>query len=153
MTQHRFRWGIVIFAALIANIVLLVNFNTLRWPYLWPRPAVEIIVTGVVLAVCFREYLTGIWLQRLVGLGMVFAGESYFLHSLLVTFQDFSLIALIHLIGVSGVFAVMLLGYFNQILPQNRKVAPPLPQDLPHIAWLFRPLESRQTSSRRRSSR
>jgi hypothetical protein len=68
---------------------------------------------------------------------MVFAGESYLLHSLFVTVQAFSLIALIHLIGVSGVFAVMLLGYFNQILPKNRKVAPPLPRDLPHVAVII----------------
>ncbi len=137
MTQHRFRWGIVILAAAIANIILLINFNTLRWPYLWPRPAVEIIVIGLVLALCFREYLTGIWLQRLVGLGMVFAGETYFLHSLLVTVQSFSFIALIHLVGVTGVFTVTLLGYFNQFLPKSRKVAPALPQDLPHVAVII----------------
>src|SRR5512143_2426802 len=123
MTRHRLRWGTVVIIAAIANIFLLVNFNTLRWPYLWPRPAVEIIVVGLVLALCFREYLTGIWLQRLVGLVMVFAGESYVLHIVSITVQSFSLIALIHLIGVSGVFAVTLLSYFNQILPKNRKVA------------------------------
>ena len=131
MTRHRLRWVTVIVSAAIVNIILLVNFNTLRWPYLWPRPAVEIIVAGLVLALCFREYLTGKWLQRLVGLGMVFAGESYVLHSLSVTVQSFSLIALIHLIGVTGVFAAMVLGYFNQILPKDHNVAPPLPRDLP----------------------
>src|SRR3974377_2204389 len=123
MTQHRLRWGIIILAAAIANIYLLINFNTLRWPYLWPRPAVEIITAAVVLALCFRDYLTGIWLQRLVGLGMVFAGETYILHSLLVTIQSFSFLALIHLVGVAGMFTVTLLGYFNQLLPKNRKVA------------------------------
>jgi cellulose synthase (UDP-forming) len=134
MTRHRLRWGLAILAAAILNAVLLINFNTLRWPYLWPRPAVEIIVAGIVLALCFREYLTGVWLQRLVGLGMVFAGESYFFHSLFVTVQSFSFIALIHLVGVTGVFGVMLLSYFNQFFPKNHKMAPLLPADLPHVA-------------------
>lgn len=137
MIPHRLRWATIIVIAAIVNIILLVYFNTLRWPYLWPRPAVEIIVAGLVLALCFRDYLTGIWLQRLVGLGMVFAGESYVLHSLSVTVQSFSLIALIHLIGATGVFAVMVLSYFNQILPKDHKVAPPLPQDLPHVAVII----------------
>ncbi len=137
MTWHRLRWVTVIVIAAIVNIILLVNFNTLRWPYLWPRPAVEIIVAGLVLALCFRNYLKGIWLQRLVGLGMVFAGESYVLHSLSVAVQSFSLIALIHLIGVTGVFAVMVLSYVNQILPKDHKVAPPLPRDLPHVAVII----------------
>ncbi len=137
MTHHRLRWGIAVLAAAILNVVLLINFNTLRWPYLWPRPAVEIIVAGLVLALCFREYLTGIWLQRLVGLGMVFAGESYVLHSFAVTIQSFSFIALIHLIGVTGIFAVMMLSYFNQILPKNHKTPPPLPQNLPHVAVII----------------
>jgi cellulose synthase (UDP-forming) len=137
VTRHRLRWVTVIVVAASVNVLLLVNFNTLRWPYLWPRPAVEIIVAGLVLALCLREYLTGIWLQRLVGLGMVFAGESYVLHSLSVTVQSFSLIALIHLIGVTGVFAVMVLSYFNQILPKDHKVAPALPRDLPYVAVII----------------
>ena len=137
MTRHRLKWAGILFGAFVLNIILLVNFNTLRWPYLWPRPAVEIIIAGLVLAVCFREYLTGIWLQRLVGLGMVFAGESYILHSLIVTVQYFSFIALIHLIGVTGVFVVMLLSYFNQILPKHHKTAPALPRDLPHVAVII----------------
>jgi len=137
MTRHRLRWAAVIVSAASVNLILLVNFNTLRWPYLWPRPAAEIIVAGIVLAVCFREYLTGIWLQRLVGLGMVFAGESYVLHSLSVTVQNFSPIALIHLIGATGIFAGMVLSYFNQLLPKDHKVAPPLPRDLPHVAVII----------------
>ncbi len=137
MTRHRLKWAGIIFGVFVLNIILLVNFNTLRWPYLWPRPAVEIIVAGLVLAVCFREYLTGIWLQRLVGLGMVFAGESYVIHSLTVTIQYFSFIALIHLIGVTGIFVVMLLSYFNQILPKHHKTAPALPSNLPHVAVII----------------
>ena len=144
MTRHRLRWGIVVIIAALINIILLVNFNTLRWPYLWPRPAVEIIVAGVVLALCFREYLTGIWLQRLVGLGMVFAGESYFLHSLLVTVQAFSLIALIHLIGVTGVFAGMLLGWSLQ---------PAHPPCRPLRRWSRNRLKSRELSRAPRSKR
>ncbi len=137
ITWHRMRWGSVVAVAFIINIVLLVNFNTLRWPYLWPRPAAEIIVACLVLALCFREYLTGVWLQRLVGLVMVFAGESYFLHSLFVTIHSFTLIALIHLIGVAGMFTVTMLSYFNQFLPRNHKTAPPLPPELPYIAVII----------------
>jgi cellulose synthase (UDP-forming) len=137
MTFHRLRWGLIVLAASIANVILLVNFNTLRWPYLWPRPAIEFIIAGVVLALCFREYLTGVWLQRIVGLAMVFAAESYVIHSLEVTVQAVSLIAVIHLIGVTGVSLVMVLGYINQILPKSNKVAPPLPADLPHVAIII----------------
>ncbi len=137
MTQHRLRWGAVVLVAAIINVILLANFNTLRWPYLWPRPAVEIIVAGFVLALCFREYLTGVWLQRFVGVGMVFATESYVIHSLLVTVQSFSLIALIHLIGVTGVSLVLLLSFVNQMLPRQRRIAPPLPQRLPYVAVII----------------
>ncbi len=137
MIRRRLLWGALVLVALIVNVILLANFNTLRWPYLWPRPAVEIIIMGLVLALCFREYLTGIWLQRLVGLVMVFAAESYVVHSFLVTLHFFSFIALIHLIGVTGVSLVMLLSYLNQALPKPRRIAPPLPQSLPYVAVII----------------
>jgi len=137
ITRHRLRWGSIVLLALVINIIVLIKFNTLQWPYLWPRPALEIIIAGFILALCFREYVTGIWLQRMVGLVMLFAGESYVLHSVQVTLQSFSLIALIHLCGVTGMFIATVLSYFNQLLPKNHKVAPPLPQELPHVAVII----------------
>ncbi len=137
MTRRRLLWGTLVLGASIINVVLLANFNTLRWPYLWPRPAVEIITTGFVLALCFREYLTGVWLQRLVGLVMVFAAESYVVHSFLVTLHFFSVIALIHLIGVIGVSLVMVLSYINQALPKHHKTAPLPLEPLPYVAVII----------------
>ncbi len=61
---------------LVINYVLLRDYNTLRWPYLWPQPALYILIGFFVIGLWFREYFSGIWALRVVGLCMVFIGES-----------------------------------------------------------------------------
>ena len=116
------------------NYLLLRYYNTLDWPYLWPRPALPILVSFFVIVVSFREFFSGIWLLRIVGVGMIFIGQSYLLHSFQVTIEHFSLIALIHLIGVLGTISVMILNFVNQMTPRSNKLPPPLPDELPHVA-------------------
>jgi hypothetical protein len=116
------------------NYLLLKYFNTLDWPYLWPQPGILILIGFFVAAIWFRELFSGIWALRVVGLCMIFIGECYLIHSFQVTLQHFSILALIHLIGFTGTFFVMILNYTNQITPKNNKMAPPLPNDLPYVA-------------------
>lgn len=116
------------------NLLLLRYFNPLIWPYLWPRPGIFIVVGFLALVLWFRELFTGAWLLRIVGLAMVFIGQSYLLHSLQVTIEHFSLVALIHLIGVTGTFFIMLVNFLNQVTPKRNKEPPPLPDELPYIA-------------------
>ena len=124
-------WGIPILAV---DFILLRYFNTLIWPYLWPRPGIFILIGFLAIVLWFRELFAGIWLLRIVGLVMIFIGQSYLIHSFWVTVEHFSLIALLHLIGVTGIFLVMNLNYINQMTPKSNKQAPPLPDELPYIA-------------------
>jgi cellulose synthase (UDP-forming) len=116
------------------NFLLLKYFNTLLWGYLWPQPGISILIGLFAAAVWYRELFHGIWRLRLVGLLMIFIGQSYLIHSIDVTFQDFSPVSVIHLIGFTGTFLVMTLNYVNQIMPKSNKKAPRLPNGLPYVA-------------------
>ena len=119
---------------LAVDFVLLQHFNTLMWPYLWPRPGIFILVGFFAIVFWFRELFAGIWLLRIIGLTMIFVGQSYLIHSFWITVEHFSVISLLHLIGVTGVFLVMTLNYINQINPKSNTQAPPLPTVLPYVA-------------------
>ncbi len=116
------------------NYVLLRYYNTLVWPYLWPRPALFILVSFFVIVLSFREFFSGVWLLRIAGVAMIFIGQSYLLHSFQVTVEHFSLIALLHLIGVMGTVSIMILNFVNQMMPRSNHHPPPLPDELPHVA-------------------
>jgi len=124
----------LLLTALAINLFLLVHFNTLKWPYLWPRPGIYIVVALFAMCMWFPEYFSGKWAFRLVGAFMFFIGECYVIHSMDVLFHHFSIIALIHGVGVTCTFCVMTLCYLNQLNPKDHRKAPPLPDDLPYIA-------------------
>ncbi|MDX1991080.1 MAG: glycosyltransferase [bacterium] len=124
-----------IFAAGVAlNIWCLHNFNTLTWPYLWPQPGIFVVMAVFVLCMWFPECFSGKWAFRIVGLIMFFIGECYVIHSIDVLLDSFSVIGLMHAIGVSCTFCVMTLCYINQLNPRDNRTAPPLPEDLPYVA-------------------
>ncbi len=125
----------LITAAIVSiDIVLLRFFNTLIWPYLWPRPAIFILIGIIVVAIVAPRYFSGIWVLRWVGATMLFVGQCYFLHSIQVALADISLPSIVHLLGFTGTMLVMLLNYVNQIAPKDNKVAPPEPAVLPFVA-------------------
>ena len=126
---------LLIFAILfIGNLLLVRFFNTLIWPFLWPQPGIYIIAGLIVFALWFPELFSGVWALRVTGIVMLFVGECYLLHSLQVTIQDFSLITLLHLIGIMGTVSVMALGFINQLRTKNNKEPKPLPEELPAVA-------------------
>jgi hypothetical protein len=135
--RFRFRLHIlrlVIFlAALCLNFLLLREFNTLRWPYLWPKPGIFILLSLVIVTIWFYEKMQQVWVFRIVGLFMVLIGQSYLLHSIETTISDFSFVALIHLFGVTGLIAVMFLNFINQFTPQNRQQHQQLPEKPPVV--------------------
>ncbi len=116
------------------NLYLLTNFNTLQWPYLWPRPGLFIVIGLFAVCMWFPEYFSGKWAFRVVGAVAFFIGECYVIHSIDVLLKSFSFIAFIHAIGVSGTFGVMTLCYLNQLNPKDRSQPPPLPEELPYVA-------------------
>lgn len=129
------RWFYALaFGIVLINFGLLRYLNPLIWPYLWPRPGLFILAGAFILAIWFREYLSGIWILRLIGPLMIFLGQSYLLHSYAIVVQHFSLVALLHFIGFTGTFLVMVLNYFNQIRPKSNTIAPRWPQELPYVA-------------------
>ncbi len=129
-------WIIILLLSLVisADILLLQNLNTLVWPYLWPRPAIFIIIGVVAAAIWLPELFRSIWAVRIIGFFMVFIGQSYVIHSFDMLVEYFSLIALIHFVGILGTFSVMALNYINQFTPRNNRQAPPLPDELPYVA-------------------
>ncbi|HMO58308.1 MAG TPA: cellulose synthase catalytic subunit [Roseiflexaceae bacterium] len=124
----------LIIALLGLSLLLQIHYNTLVWPYLWPRPAMFVLVGLVVAALWIPEVFRGIWPLRLIGAAMIFVGQSYLLHSFMVLQAHPSLVSVIHFLGFSGCFFVMTVNYINQITPHNSRVAPPLPGRLPAIA-------------------
>lgn len=132
--MRRFRLATLILLLLIVNLFLQIRFNTLVWPYLWPRPAIFVLIGLGAFALWFRELVTGVWTLRLAGLLMLFVGESYLIHSFSVTWQAPSPIAIVHLIGFSGTFLVMALSYVNQFAPRNSRPHQLPPADLPYVA-------------------
>lgn len=133
MKRHR-NFGLLAIFVLSLDILLLRYFNTLIWPYLWPKPAFFILLGGFVIALWFPELFKGIWTLRVVGLWMVFIGQCYVIHSFLVFVDDWSLIALIHWLGITGTFLVMVLNYLNQIRPKINSKTPSRPDILPPVA-------------------
>lgn len=135
ITKHRrFFLSLAIIVLAAINVDLVLNFSTLTWPYLWPRPVIFCLIGAFVLVLWFREYLTGIWAFCIVGACMIFVGESYFLHSLQVMLAHFSAVAVIHFVGFTCTFMVMVLNYVNQLRPKDNKQPPPLPAELPYVA-------------------
>jgi cellulose synthase (UDP-forming) len=119
---------------LCLNGLLLYHYNTLTWPYLWPQPAVYILIAIAVTFLWLPELLQGTWALRFIGLVMIFVGQSYTLHTLAITWEHPSLVALIHAVGITGTFIIMTISYVNQMLPKVNREAAPLPDDLPHVA-------------------
>jgi cellulose synthase (UDP-forming) len=129
-------WRFILLGLVVisADLLLLRYFNTLNWPYLWPKPLLFILLGGFVLGIWFPDLFRGISLLRFTGSGMLFIGQCYVWHSLWVFIGDRSLISLTHCIGITGTYLVMALNYLNQILPKSNIEPLPLPVDLPSVA-------------------
>lgn len=134
LSRPRVLIGIMIVLGIWIDYVLVTNFNTLLWPYFWPRPAIYVLAAAFSIPLCLPQVFSGVWAIRLVGGVTIFIGQCYVLHSLDVVIHSFSLLALIHLIGVSGTFAVLVVSYINQITPRSQTQAPALPDELPTVA-------------------
>src|SRR5260221_570157 len=89
------------------------------WTFLWPRATIFIIVAAAFALLVVPELSRGIWLLRIVGLLQIFVGECYLFHSFDVMESHFSALALIHFIGVEGMYFVILINYSNQIRPRS----------------------------------
>jgi len=123
---------VVFLTVLSLNFWLLRDFNTLRWPYLWPKPGVFVLLTLAIIAIWFYEEMKRVWMFRLVGLFMLLISQSYLLHSIETTISHFHFVSLLHLFGVSGIIAGMFLNFLNQFNPQNRQQQQP-PEQLPLV--------------------
>jgi cellulose synthase (UDP-forming) len=124
---------VLFLTALSLNYWLLLDFNTLRWPFLWPKPGVYILLTLAVLAIWFYEEMQQVWMFRLVGIFMLLVGQSYFLHSIETTISHFHLVSMLHLFGVAGIIAGMFLNFLNQFTPQSPKQHQLPPEQLPVV--------------------
>jgi cellulose synthase (UDP-forming) len=128
--------GVFILAILVilVDLILLRYFNTLIWPYFWPLPAFIVLTIGLTVAIWFPQFGYSIWMLRIIGLLLIFIGQSYVIHSFQVMTQRPSLISAAHFIGITGMVAGLMLNYVNQVNPKNRIIAPPLPYQLPQVA-------------------
>lgn len=118
---------------IFVDILFLQYANTLIWPYFWPRPGIFVVAVAFITIMWIPEISRGIWQLRLIGLLMLFIGQCYVLHSFQVMQKDPSIIAFIHLVGISGTFFTMALSYINQLNPRSNNQAPPLPEELPYV--------------------
>ena len=85
---HIFRLAVFLIV-LSLNFWLLRDFNTLRWPYLWPKPGVFVLLTLAVMTIWFYEEMQRVWMFRMVGLFMLLISQTYLLHSIETTISYF----------------------------------------------------------------
>jgi cellulose synthase (UDP-forming) len=119
---------------LALNYFLLARFNTLLWPYLWPNPALAILLGSIVALLWAPELGRGAWPLRIVGPIMLFIGQSYLVHSYSSMLVAPSLPALLHFLGFLGTLLVMTLSFVNQLAPRDNRRPAPLPRELPYVA-------------------
>jgi cellulose synthase (UDP-forming) len=128
------RFALLAGCALVADFILLTYFNTLIWPYFWPTSAFVVMTICFAVMIWFPEFGQSIWMLRIVGLLLIFIGQSYLIHSFLIAVDHASVLAWLHVFAVFGMFVVLVLNYINQMNPKNNTVPPRLPRDLPYIA-------------------
>lgn len=124
---------LVFLAALSLNFWLLREFNTLRWPYLWPKPGLFILLILAVMVIWFYEEMQRVWMFRMVGLFMLLISQTYLLHSIETTLTHFNFVSLLHLFAVIGIIAGMFLNFINQFTPQIKQPPHQAPEQLPLI--------------------
>ena len=124
----------LVLGGLALNYLLLTRLHTLIWPYLWPQPAIYLLVGLLVAALWVPELVRGPWTLRIIGPLMIFIGQSYLVHSYQSLLAAPSLPAALHFVGFLGTLLVMSLSFVNQMAPRNNKMAPPLPASLPYVA-------------------
>jgi len=130
--MHIFRLGgWIIFLSF--NYWALDHFNTLNWPYLWPKPGVVVILILAVITIWFYKEMQRIWMFRIIGVFMLLIGQSYLLHAIVTTFSHFYFVSLLHLFGITGMIGVMFLNFFNQFTPQNQKQSQQSVQEFPMV--------------------
>lgn len=116
------------------NVWVLRNFNTLQWPYLWPKPGVFVLLILAVVSIWFYEEMQDAWTFRIVGLFMLLISQSYLLHSIETTISHFNFVSLLHLFAVTGMIAGMFLNFLNQFTPKFKEKSYQHPELLPLIA-------------------
>ncbi|HET7081781.1 MAG TPA: glycosyltransferase [Chloroflexia bacterium] len=118
------------------NALLLWQFFPTRWPYLWPSPALPIILGGILVLVWLRQQ--GYWNKtlaiRVAGAVLLFLSEAYAWHTLTIAWAHPTLVAILQAVTVLWVSGVIALGVLNQLWPRDNQVAPPLPAALPEVA-------------------
>jgi cellulose synthase (UDP-forming) len=116
--------AVVIWIAMTINMLLLVFFNPLQWPFLWPQPLLYILLAVICAYLLFPSMTNGAWLHRVIGALMLFAGQALLLHTLMVVIDEPSVLGMVYLIGFAGVLTVTTLNYINQLTPKAHKESP-----------------------------
>lgn len=128
------RFVLPVVGVALLDYVLITYFNTLVWRYLWPYPALLVLIFGFVVLIWFPEFGRSIWMLRIVSALLLFIGQSYLIHSFHIMLEAPSILATLHFIGFCGMFLAMALNTLNQTKPKDHKTAPPLPDELPYVA-------------------
>ncbi|MDX1994976.1 MAG: glycosyltransferase, partial [bacterium] len=127
--------ALVLFAVvLLIDAVLVLFFNTFVWPYFWPTTAFLILTVVCAIVIWFPEFGYSIWMLRVVGLLLIFVGQSYVVDSFQLAVRQPNVLTIAHLIGITGMVVMLMINYVNQIRPRNNIVPPPPPANLPVVA-------------------
>src|SRR5690606_17295055 len=78
----RLFWFMVVILGILLNVLALRYFNTLVWPTLSPMPIIYILVFLFLVMLRFPNLLFSVWTLRVVGVFVIFIGQSYILHSI-----------------------------------------------------------------------
>ncbi len=116
---------------LIMNILMLVYFNPLQWPFMWPDPLLYVIIALVAAYVLFPSMTSGAWLHRIIGAAMLFVGQALLLHTIFVLIAQPSPLGIVYFIGFAGLVCVTSLNFINQLTPKAHRQTPTITEHLP----------------------
>ena len=117
------------------DIFLLWQFPPQRWPYLWPQPAISIVLGAVLLIHWLQQ--RGHWTRlrklRVAGCALLFLSQVYVLHSIQMLWQQPSPVAALHAFAITWISLMIGLNIINQLQPRS-STPPPLPDPAPAVA-------------------
>ncbi len=131
----RARKSILAILLVALDIFLLTFFWPGTWPYLWPQPAIFIILGAVLVLLGLRK--EGYWNKafsiRCAGGFLLFLSQAYAWHSLTIAGTHFTAVAVLHAVVVVWIGGVITLGVVNQFWPRSNQT-PPKASKWPEIA-------------------
>ena len=136
-TRRRRFWILMgIVAGIPMNLILVTFYNTLLWPYMWPRTILIAMFAIIVVLLAAPEEGYGSRMIKVAGGIMMFVGECYLIHIYSEFIKVPGPLAALHMVSMTGMYCVLGLNFVNQMNPKRNTGYAPLVhgKELPFVA-------------------